>query len=170
MDQGTAMLAALLEKSMNRGPEWTLADAGFRTVTSDMSPSFAAGVSARMPRAMRIIDKFHAMQPFSRAIDQVRTAECRESKEKKNLIKRSRLIWLKNPGGLTDKQRKRKESLSKEHLKTARVCAMKEAMQSVYECASKAEAAESPDRLISWMTHSRLEPMKSVAGTLKGNR
>lgn len=143
--------------------------ARIRTVTSDMSPAFAAGVGDKLPGALRIIDRFHVIQPFSRAIDLVRMAESRESQEKRNLLKRTKYLWLKNESDLSERQRKRKEGLAAEHLKTARACAMREAMQDVYECRSRKDAQERLDRLISWMMHANLEPMKAVAVTLKGN-
>lgn len=100
----------------------------------------------------------------------MRAAEARESKEKAALLRRTRWLWLKNEGRLEASQLERKRDLAKESLRTGRACAMKEAMQRIYELDSREEAAEGLDGLVSWMKHSNLGPMKPVAKTLEKNR
>lgn len=139
-------------------------------VTCDMSPAFASGIAVHMPQAARVADRFHVIQLFTKAVDRVRAAEARESEEKAALLKRTRWLWLKNEGGLKDSQLARKRDLAKENLKTGRACAMKEAMQRVYESNNREEAALALDALASWIAHSNLEPMKPVAKTLRKNR
>ena len=141
-----------------------------RVVTCDLSPAFAKGVAEFLPNAKRVIDKFHVTQLATRQIDKVRAAEARESKEKRELLAKTKYIWLKNEGSLTAKQAQRKHSLAKEHLKTARACAMKEALQAVYDCGCKAEAAAQLDAVCSWIMHSNVPQMKTVAKTLRENR
>lgn len=136
-------------------------------VTCDMSPAFEAGVRESLPNAERVVDRFHVMQPFSKAIDEVRVAESRESGEKRALLSRTRYVWLKNEGSLTERQRAKKESLSRRRLKTGRACAMRESMQDVYASRTRPEAKGRLDALTSWMMHSRLEPMKKVARMLR---
>ena len=139
-------------------------------VTCDLSPSFASGIAVHMPQAARIADRFHVIQLFTKAVDKVRAAEARESEGKRDLLKRTRWLWLKNEANLKASQLSRKRELAKENLKTGRACAMKEAMQRIYECTSRAEAAEALDALTSWMAHSNLAPMKPVAKTIAKNR
>ena len=70
-------------------------------VVSDMSAAFIAGVKARFPGSSHTVGWFHAVQLFTRAVDEVRRAEARETK----LPKASRWAALKNAGGpLTEKQ------------------------------------------------------------------
>lgn len=139
-------------------------------VTCDLSVAFASGIAVHMPDATRVADRFHVIQLFTKAIDRVRASEVRESKEKAELLKRTRWLWLKNEGNLKSSQRAHKRSLAKENLKTGRACAMKEAMQRIFEPDSRSDAEEALDALISWMMHSNLDPMKPVAKTLKKNR
>ena len=141
-----------------------------KVVTCDLSPAFASGVAVHMSDATRVADRFHVIQLFTRAVDRVRAAEARESKEKAALLKHTRWLWLKNEGSLKASQLVRKRDLAQENLKTGRACAMKEAMQRVYECEGRTEAESMLDALISWMTHSNLAPMKPIAKTLKKNR
>ena len=144
--------------------------AAVRVVTCDLSPAFARGVAEHLPNAERVADRFHVVQLATRQLDRVRAAEARESQEKRALLARTKYIWLKNEGNLTERQAARKRSLSKEHLKTARACAMKEALQAVYDCGSRTEAASELDALCSWIMHSNVPQMKPVARTLRENR
>lgn len=141
-----------------------------RVVTCDMSPAFAKGVADKMPCARRVVDRFHVMQLFSKATDKVRAAESKESAEKRGLLKRTRYLWLKNESGLSEGQLAKKRDLARENLKTGRACAMREEMQRVYGLSAREEAAVGLDALSSWMMHSRLSDMKTVAKTLKANR
>ena len=119
---------------------------------------------------MRVADRLHVVQLATTQIDKVRAAESREPEEKKDLPSKTKYIWLKNEGNLTEAQAARKRDLSKERLKTARACAMKEALQAVYECGSKEEAAAELDAPRGWIMHSNVPQMKSVAKTLRENR
>ena len=47
---------------------------------------------------------------------------------------------------------------------------MAEALQDVYSCADRESAAVAPERLCSWMAHSAVAEMKSVARTLRKER
>ena len=138
-------------------------------VTCDLSPAFAAGVAEHLPNAERVADKFHVIQLATRQIDRVRAAEAKESKEKRALLAKTKYIWLKNEENLTERQAERKRRLAKEHLKTARACAMKEALQAVYECGSRVEAESELELLCSWIMHSNVPQMKSVAKTIREN-
>ena len=144
--------------------------ARIRVATCDLSPAFAKGFKERMPGASRVADRFHVMQLFSKAIDKVRASESRESAEKRELLKKTRYIWLRNEDGLSDRQLVRKHSLAKENLKTGRACAMKEAMQRIYACTARKDAEEGLGALISWIMHSNLPEMKTVAKTLKASK
>ena len=47
---------------------------------------------------------------------------------------------------------------------------MAKVLQDVYSCAGRQSAAAAPERLCSWMMHSAVAEMKSVAGTLRKER
>ena len=146
--------------------------AAIAEVTRDMSGSYSAAVAEQMPRATQTIDRFHVMQLFSRATDRVRCAERRESDEKREMLKRTKYVWLKREENLTERQRDTRERLApcRSHLRTARACQMTEAMRDVYSCATAAEAGPELDRLVSWMMHSNVPEMKRVARTVRENR
>ena len=143
---------------------------GVAVVTCDLSPAFAKGVAEHLPNARRVADRFHVIQLATRQLDKVRAAEAKESREKRALLSRTKYIWLKNEANLTEGQAERKRSLAKEHLRTARACAMKEALQAVYECGAREEAESELDALCSWVMHSNIPQMKTVAKTIRENK
>ena len=145
-------------------------DAGrVAAVTCDMSPAFARGVAEGLPSARRAIDKLHVVQLSTRAIDKVRNAEMGSSREKGAPLRRTECVWLKSEGSLTDGQLARRRGLSREHLKTARACQVKEAPQSAYGRPTRGEAEAEPGRLTSWMMHPDVPETRTVARTLRKN-
>ena len=131
---------------------------------SDMSPAFIKGVADNFTNAHLTFDKFHIIQIINKAVDEVRRQEQQEHPE---LIK-TRYIWLKNPQNLKASQRNKLEhlSLSKLNLKTARAYRMRLAFQDFFS--QPAEAAELLlKKWYYWATHSRLQPMKEAAYTIK---
>ena len=73
-------------------------------VVCDMSPAFLSGVAGQLPKAQVTVDWFHIVQTFTRALDDVRKAECRV----KALPKHLRWAVLKrgDVDGLTTNQLK----------------------------------------------------------------
>ena len=129
-----------------------------------MSPAFIKGVADNFTNAHLTFDKFHIIQIINKAVDEVRRQEQQEHPE---LIK-TRYIWLKNPQNLKASQRNKLEhlSLSKLNLKTARAYRMRLAFQDFFS--QPAEAAELLlKKWYYWATHSRLQPMKEAAYTIK---
>jgi alanyl-tRNA synthetase len=92
--------------------------------------------------------------------------------EKREMLRRTKYVWLKRRENLTEWQAERRRALApnRSHLKTARACQMTEAMRDVYSCATAAEAGPELDRLVSWMAHSNVPEMRVVAKTLRLNR
>ena len=138
--------------------------------TCGPSPAFAKGVEESPPNAERAADRFHVIQLATRQLDKARAAEAKEPKEKRALLSRSKCTWLKNEANPTGGQAERKRSLAEEHPKAARACAMKEALQAVCECGSRAEAESELDALCSWVMHSNIPQMKAVAKTVRENK
>ena len=137
-----------------------------KEVTIDMSPAFISGVTDYLPAAGITFDKFHVIQALNKAQDEIRRMEQKENP----LLKSSRYIWLKNPGNLTEKQRKQLATLRYENLKTAKVYQMKLTFQDIYRLIREPEAAgEAIKKWLSWAVRSRLEPIKSFAKTVKSH-
>lgn len=141
-------------------------------VTRDMAEACSLGVAAEMPQAVQTVDRFHAVQLLNRAIGHARCAERRESAEKRRQPAGTKCVWLKRKESLTERQPAKREEPdpAKAHLRMARACQMGEALQDVHSCAGRESAAEAPGRLCSWMMHSNVREMKTVARTLRKER
>jgi transposase len=135
-------------------------------VTMDMSAAFIRGVHDNLSQASVTFDKFHVIQALNKAQDDVRRME-----QKKNpLLKGTRYVWLKNPGNLTECQKKQLETLRFENLRTAKVYQMKLTFQDIYRSIYEPEAAEMAiKKWLSWAVRSRLDPIKAFAKTVKAH-
>ena len=134
-----------------------------KDICCDMSPAFIKGTEENFTNAVITFDKFHVMKLVNEAVDQVRGQEQLENKYLKN----TRYIWLKNPENLTAKQNDKLESISKMNLKTARAYSIKLSLQEFWAIEDPDAAAAYLKRWYFWATHSRLEPIKEVAYTIK---
>jgi transposase len=130
----------------------------------DMSPAFIKGVREQFPAAKITFDKFHIMKIVNEAVDEVRRQEQKDRPE----LARSRYIWLKNPVNLKQSQADTLEKLTvkKLNLKTSRAYHIRLNFQELFNQPS--EIAEPfLKKWYFWATHSRLEPMKEAAYTIK---
>lgn len=131
-------------------------------ICCDMSPAFINGIEATFPEAQITFDKFHVTKVLSDAVDQVRREEQRERPE----LKKSRYLWLTNPDKLKQHQKASLESLTRMNLKTTRAYQIYLTFQQFW--AQPPDEAESFLRKwFFWATHSRLEPMRKAAWTIK---
>lgn len=133
-------------------------------VCIDMSPAFISGAAEHLPEADITFDKFHAVQIVNEAVDQVRRAE---QKDRKDLLAKTRYIWLKNPENLSAKQRSHLESLTGHNLKTARAYQIRLTFQDMFNQPDRTSAEAFLKKWYFWATHSRLEPIKEAARTVK---
>jgi len=147
------------------GPERTERLEG---VCCDMWQPYADVVKARAPQAVLVFDKFHIVQHLTQAVDQVRRDEIREKgKEHKQLMAKTRYIWLKNPWNLTDKQKARLSELEYLNLKINRAYLLKEAFRDFWGYSQAGWAKRFLGNWFWWATHSRLPPMRQFAWMLR---
>lgn len=137
-------------------------------VCCDMWQPYVDVVKARAPKAILVFDKFHIVQHLTQAVDQVRRDEIREKgKVHKELMNKTRYIWLKNPWNLTDKQQARLSELEHLNLKINRAYLLKEAFREFWSYTYAGWAKRYLDRWFWWATHSRLEPLRDFAWMLR---
>jgi transposase len=137
-------------------------------VCCDMWQPYIDVVKAKAPKAILVFDKFHIVQHLSKAVDQIRRDEIREKgKEHKELMSKTRYIWLKNPWNLTEKQQARLSELEHLNLKINRAYLLKEAFQGFWDYRRLPWAKRYLDRWFWWATHSRLQPMRDFAWMLR---
>ena len=136
-------------------------------VSCDMSPVFIKGIKAYLPKAEITFDRYHIMKIINTAVDEVRKQESKDQ----DILKGTRYIFLKNKKNLTQKQTQtRKElSLSKLNLKSIRALHIRENSQEIYKASTEEEFEKLLRKWYFWATHSRLEPVKAAAYTIKNH-
>jgi len=136
-------------------------------VSCDMSPAFIKGVNEYLPKATITFDRFHIMKIINIAVDEVR----RQESKVQNILKGNRYIFLKNEKNLTQKQAHMREelSLSQLNLKSIRALHIRENFQEVYKAPTEKGFEKLLKKWYFWATHSRLEPIKIAAYTIKNH-
>lgn len=134
-------------------------------VSCDMSPAFIKGVRDNLPNAEITFDKFHILKIINEAVDKVRRAEAVGNP----LLSGTRYIFLKNDDNLTANQKRKKDELnmSKQNLKSLRALNIRETFQQIYNATNVELFTARLKDWYYWATHSRLEPIKQAAYTIK---
>ena len=115
LDDGTVLLTVegrsarvLLDALAAQGAEWL---AGVEEVAIDPFTPYAKAIRQLVPHARLVVDKFHILRLFARAVDQVRRRTIRQAEgrrgRKVDLMWRTRMLLLKRYGRLTVEQEER---------------------------------------------------------------
>ncbi len=136
-----------------------------KEVSCDMSPAFIKGVGDHLPDANITFDKFHIIKILNKAVDTVRQQEVKLHE----ILKKTKYILLKNKENLTEKQEQKLEriSLSKLNLKSVRAMHIRDSFQEIYDAQNAQEFEILLRKWYYWATHSRIEPIKKAARTIK---
>jgi transposase len=141
-------------------------------VCSDMWQPYLNVIGERLGKAIHVLDRFHIMKQFGKALDEIRAEETKRLKRDgyEPVLKKSRWCLLKRPENLTDKQTVRLSELLKYNLRTVRAYLLREDFQRFWEYRSPAWAGKFLDEWTRRVMRSRLEPMKKVARTLRNHQ
>ena len=141
-------------------------------VCSDMWRPYLKVIAKKAPGAINILDRFHIMMHFNKAIDKVRAEEARDLQRQglEPILKGSRWLLLKRPENLTDKQDTSLATLVQYNLKTVRSYLLKEDFQFFWNYSSAYWAGRFLDRWCTRAMRSRIDPMKKVAKMLRKHR
>ena len=133
-------------------------------VCSDMSQAFVSGVEKHFPKVRITFERFHLMKVLNEAVDEVRREEAKSRPE----LAKSRYVWQKNPENLRKTQRERlaAQTLPRLKLKSVRAWPLKLNFQELFRQPPQ-EAEGFLNRWSFWATHSRLDPMKRAAATIR---
>jgi transposase len=149
--------------------EWGSERTGELTaICCDMWKPYVEVIRAQAPDAVLVFDKFHLVKHLMEAVDTVRKEEARElKKDRPEILKGAKYIFLKNPENLTPKQKSRLSVLVKMNLKTNRAYLLKEAFRQVWRYKTKWGARRYLKKWFWWATHSRLKPLRDFAWLLR---
>jgi len=140
-----------------------------KCTTMDMSAGYAKIAREYMPQAENCFDHFHVIAAVNTAVNEVRKQEqdTLAQKDRKEFF-RLRFCFLYGKENLPERYRLRFENAKAVLKKTARAWAIKESLRDLWniEYAEK-ETVAYFNRWYWWATHSRLEPMRKVAHSLK---
>jgi transposase len=145
---------------------------GVKYVCSDMWRPYLNVISEKLGQAIHVLDRFHVMQQFSKALDEVRAEEAKRLVHDgyEPVLKKSRWCFLKRPENLTDKQTVKLSELLKYNLQSVRAYLLREEFQRVWEYHSAWWAGKFLDEWTGRVMRSRLEPMKKIARSIRTHR
>jgi transposase len=143
-----------------------------RYVCSDMWKPYLNVIAQRLSDAVHVLDRFHVMQKFGKALDEIRAEEAKRLQRDgyEPVLKRSRWCFLKRPENLTDKQTVKLSELLRYNLRTVRAYLLREEFQRLWGYKSAWRAGRFLDEWTGRVMRSRLEPMKKVARTIRSHR
>lgn len=137
-------------------------------VSMDMSATYKKGCELCFPKAKPVLDHFHVKKLVLDGMDEVRREE-QGRKQARNKRAGRKLLMIPQKR-MTDEQNIVTQALCKEYPKTGRAFQMVQQFDDLYRCSTIIEAESVLKKITSWMMHSRLEPMKRVAKSLRKNK
>ena len=145
---------------------------GIEYVCSDMWKPYLKVIAKHASKAVHVLDRFHIMAHFNKALDEVRADEARQMKRDgyEPVLKHSRWCLLKRPEHLTAKQVVKMAELMKYNLRSVRSHLLREEFQRFWTYVSPGWAARFLDEWCQRTMRTRLEPMKRVARMLRQHR
>lgn len=138
-------------------------------ICSDIWKAYLTVISKRLPTAVHILDRFHIMQHFGKALDNVRAEEARRLKEQGQdpVLSKSRWCFLKRKQNLSGPQGLKLSELLKMNLRTVRAYLLKEDFQRFWDYTYSAWAEKFLQRWCFRTMRSNIEPMKDIAKMLR---
>lgn len=141
---------------------------GIQYVCSDMWKAYLQVIAEQIPQAVHVLDRFHVMAMFNRALDQIRADEARQLQRDgyEPLLKHARWCLLKRRENLTDKQTVKLRELLQYNLRSVKAYLQREDFQRFWEYHSPAWAGKFLREWCSRAKRSRIEPLVKLANTL----
>lgn len=143
-----------------------------KVVCSDMWKAYLTVFHDKIPDALNVLDRFHIMQKFNLAIDEVRVEEeKRLRKEKKDpVLSKSKWCFLKREENLTEKQGTKLKELLKMNLSTVKAYILREQFQKLWDYKMACWAEKFIDQWCGMAVESKIGPMIRVANMVKNHK
>ena len=139
---------------------------GIECITMDMWKPYRASCRKWIENAdeKTVLDRFHIQRHLNGAVDKVRRQEHKALKDQGiDLLEKTKWDWLYNVENLSAKREARFEDLRQFDLKTVRAHAIKENFRHFWDYVYMANARKFFKKWYFWATHSRLQPIITVA-------
>ncbi len=143
---------------------------GIEAVAMDMWEPYIQATRAQVPDAEDkiVFDRFHVMGHINTAVDTVRKQEHRALLASGDAtLKGSKYLWLYSRENVPERRREEFAALKRQELKVGRAWAIKEALRCLWGYIYPASGWKFWKRWYFWATHSRLEPMRKAAETIR---
>lgn len=137
-------------------------------VSMDISKAYKNGCEICFPKAQVVYDRFHIKKMMLEGMDEVRREEQGRKFAKSRRAGRKLLMIPQHR--MSEQQQQAQAKLCQEYPKTGRAFRMVQQLDDLYRCQSRHEAEDMLKKLTSWMMHSRLDPMKKVAKSLRRHK
>ena len=143
-----------------------------KVVCSDMWKAYLHVIKEKTPDAINVLDRFHIMQKFGKALDEIRAQEVKRLKAegKEPILKNARWCILKRTFNLTKSQKGKLNELVEMNLNTVKAYLLKEQFHKFWEYKSPTWAGKFLDNWCELAKESELEPMIKVAKMLQKHR
>ena len=144
--------------------------ASVEAVAMDMSPAYVKAAKQTIPLAEEKIvhDRFHVMQLATKAVDKVRRGEHRKLMlDDDNRLAKTKYLWLTSQENLSEKQEAQFAEVFTLKLETGKAWAYKETLRDLWNHDDVASATAYFKDWYQRVIHTRLEPLKKVARTIK---
>jgi transposase len=143
---------------------------GIEAVAMDMWEPYIQATRAQVPEADKkiVFDRFHIMGHIGKAVDTVRKQEHRDLMASGDeTLKGSKYLWLYSRENIPKRRHDEFAALRRQELKVGRAWAIKEALRRLWHYVYPASGWKFWKRWYGWATHSRLEPMRKAAETIR---
>ena len=144
--------------------------AGIEAVAMDMWEPYINATLDYVPEAAGkiVFDRFHVMGYVGKAVDTVRKQEHRDLMASGDeTLKGSKYLWLYSRENVPDRRRNEFNALKRQELKVGRAWAIKEALRRLWRYVYPASGGKFWKQWYFWATHSRLEPIRKAAETVR---
>jgi transposase len=143
-----------------------------KVVCTDMWKAYLTVIKEKIPNAINVLDRFHIMQKFGKALDKIRAQEVKrlKSEGKEPLLKSSRWCFLKRKFNLTKSQKGKLKELVDMNLSIVKAYVLKEQFHKFWEYVSPIWAGKFLDNWCELAEESELEPMIGIIKMLKSHR
>ena len=140
-------------------------------IACDMWYSYLASIEENAPKAKIVFDKFHVIRNYARVIDKVRNIEYKKAvEEKKDAIKGTKYLLLKNKAKLRGTEKQRLKELLDLNDNINIVHMLKDDLKRLWDYKYPAWATRFLDDWIQTATASGIEPLANFAQSLDSNR
>ena len=155
------------------GYYWSLSPKQLEAIEAaamDLWEPYIQATLARVPEAVGkiVFDRFHVMGYLGKAVDTVCKQEHRELMASGDeMLKGSKYLWLYSRENVPERRREAFNALRRQELKVGRAWAIKEAWRCLWSYVYPASGWKFWKRWYFWATHSRLEPIRKAAETVR---